>query len=377
MPSATFDIYYRIFNTEFNLSFFAPKKDQCDLCESYKNVTGEDQIKLKECYEEHLKQKTLSREEKAKDIELAKENEETVVAIYDLQAVMPVPIGNSSAFFYKSKLNCLNFTITNIKDNITNCYFWHEGLGNRGAVEIGSCVLKFLKETAERYPNSNIIFYSDNCCGQQKNRFLVGMYYYAVETLPIKSITHKYLIRGHTQNEGDNAHSLIEKSIKRAKKSGPIYIPYQYVQFIRDSKKTGNAFVVNELNYDDFYDLKKLFEDITLNVNKDLQGNQIKLSEIKSIRFVKNSETYDLKYSYESEWISVKSKATINTRKTRSDNNLHISELRLRAAYNSKLTISDKKKNRICGLCYKKYYSKMLFWILRKFVLNIFICCLF
>ncbi|CAF4946537.1 unnamed protein product [Pieris macdunnoughi] len=78
-------------------------------------------------------------------------------------------------------------------------------------------LLKFLKETAERYPNSNIIFYSDNCCGQQKNRFLVGMYYYAVETLPIKSITHKYLIRGHTQNEGDNVSSLIEKSIKRAK----------------------------------------------------------------------------------------------------------------------------------------------------------------
>ncbi|CAG5045303.1 unnamed protein product [Parnassius apollo] len=122
--------------------------------------------------------------------------------------------------------------VTNLKDSVTNCYFWHEGLGNRGAIEIGSCVFKFLKETAERYANSNIIFYSDNCCGQQKNRFLLGMYYYAVESLPINSITH-------------------------------------------NTKKTGNAFVVNELNYDDYYDLKKLFEDITLNVNKDPQGNQI------------------------------------------------------------------------------------------------------
>lgn len=112
MPSASFDMYYRIFNTEFNLSFFAPKKDQCDLCESYKNAIGEDQLKLKEPYEEHLKQKDLSRQEKAKDIQLVKEDGETVVAIYDLQAVMPVPIGNSSAFFYKSKLNCLNFTVS-------------------------------------------------------------------------------------------------------------------------------------------------------------------------------------------------------------------------------------------------------------------------
>ncbi|CAK1602117.1 unnamed protein product [Parnassius mnemosyne] len=112
MPSATFDTYYRIFNTEFNLSFFVPKKDQCDLCESYKNAVGKDQLKLKEAYEEHLKQKDLSRKEKTKDIELLKEDGNNIVAIYDLQAVMPVPIGNSSAFFYKSKLNCLNFTVS-------------------------------------------------------------------------------------------------------------------------------------------------------------------------------------------------------------------------------------------------------------------------
>ena len=112
LASASFDMYYRIFNTEFNLSFFVPKKDQCDLCESYKNAIGEDQLKLKEPYEEHLKQKQLSRKEKTKDIELLKEDSETVVAIYDLQAVMPVPTGDSSAFFYKSKLNCLNFTVS-------------------------------------------------------------------------------------------------------------------------------------------------------------------------------------------------------------------------------------------------------------------------
>lgn len=175
------------------------------------------------------------------------------------------------------------------------------------------------------------------------------------------------MIRGHTQNEGDNAHSLIEKSIKRAKKSGPIYVPYQYVQLIRTTKKSGNTFVVNELNYDDFYDLKKLFEDITLNVNKDLQGNPVKLSEIKAIRFVKNSETYDLKYSYDSEWVTVKSKITINTRKTRSDNNLNVNEIRLRPAYNTKLTIADRKKEdlrcllekNIIPRCYSGFYESL------------------
>lgn len=113
MQSANYDMYARIFNTEFNVSFFIPKKDQCDLCESYNNSTGEDKLKLQKPYEEHQKQKDLSRKEKSKDVETTKNgDDETIVAIYDLQAVIPVPTGNSSAFFYKSKLNCLNFTVS-------------------------------------------------------------------------------------------------------------------------------------------------------------------------------------------------------------------------------------------------------------------------
>ena len=67
------------------------------------------------------------------------------------------------------------------------------------------------------------IFYSNNCSGQQKNKFMMALYLYAVNNLPnITSITHKFLIKGHTQNEGDSAHSLIEREVKRILKSGPI-----------------------------------------------------------------------------------------------------------------------------------------------------------
>ncbi|CAG4958617.1 unnamed protein product [Parnassius apollo] len=224
--AAKYEFYAHIFNTEFNISFFTPKKDQCDLCESYKNALDEEKEALEDGYKDHQKQKELSRKEKAEDIKSCKEpNSSKIVAIYDLQAVMPVPIGESSAFFYKSKLNCYNFTVSDIKNTTTRCYFWHEGIGNRGAIEIGTCVFEFLKNIAECQPNCDVIFYSDNCCGQQKNRFILAMYHYAVSTLNINSVTLKFLVRGHTQNEGDNAHSLIEKAIKKAKKSGPIYVP--------------------------------------------------------------------------------------------------------------------------------------------------------
>lgn len=86
--AASYDTYAKLFNTEFNISLFVPKKDQCDICESFKNAVGEDKEKLlTECTSHQ------------------RENE-------CLQAVMLVPIGESSAFFYKSKLNCFNFPVS-------------------------------------------------------------------------------------------------------------------------------------------------------------------------------------------------------------------------------------------------------------------------
>ncbi|KAJ8928719.1 hypothetical protein NQ314_018684 [Rhamnusium bicolor] len=40
-------MYSRIFNHEFNVSFFIPKKDQCDLCVEYSNSKPEEKLKLK------------------------------------------------------------------------------------------------------------------------------------------------------------------------------------------------------------------------------------------------------------------------------------------------------------------------------------------
>lgn len=120
--TASYDMYARIFNTEYNIGFFIPKKDQCDFCESFKNSVGDDKEALENKYNEHLQEKKLSREEKDKDKERAKNNE-VVLAVYDLQAVLPVPTGQSSAFFYKSRLNCYNFTVSkkNIFGNVVGC----------------------------------------------------------------------------------------------------------------------------------------------------------------------------------------------------------------------------------------------------------------
>lgn len=365
LPFANLTMYSRIFNTNFNISFFTPKKDQCDLCSSYNNARVEEREAIQEKYDKHLKEKVLSRAEKEEDKKKAKESEgKIIVATYDLQAVLPAPRGDTSTFYYKSKINSYNLTINELQSDKVECFFWHEGQGNRGAIEIGTCILKYLEEKANTRNDDNleIVLYSDNCCGQQKNKFIMGMYLYAVQKFKIKSITHKFLIRGHTQNEGDNVHSVIEKSIKRALKSGPIYIPTDYVRLIRSAKKTGNPYKVTELSYEDFVDLKKLSEQIGSNFNKTSNNEQIKTSELKVFKVQKTDPgIIFVKTTYEQ-----KDYGQINVNNTRRRQE-SISTIKCVPAYKKKMEISAIKKAHIKSLIsaksiptlYKPIYDSM------------------
>lgn len=79
-------------------------------------------------------------------------------------------------------------------------YGWHEGEAHRGPNEIASCILKFIQKKSEKRTNDfKIIIYSNNCGGQNNNKFIVGLYQYALQLFSnLKTITHKFLIQGYT-----------------------------------------------------------------------------------------------------------------------------------------------------------------------------------
>lgn len=169
-PSANYHMYSDIFNREFNISFFVPKKDQCNLCYIYQNANQEERENLKTEYEEHQNEKALSRNEM--DSDKKKVNEKYIVACFDMQAIVQIPKGEISILYYKSKLNTMNFTIAEMSSDATQCYVWHEGEGGKGATEVGSCMLSYLQEKSLKCDSEEleIVLYSDNCCAQQKNR---------------------------------------------------------------------------------------------------------------------------------------------------------------------------------------------------------------
>lgn len=75
--------------------------------------------------------------------------------------------------------------------------------------------------------NLEFVLYRAEYCGQNKNKFVMMMFMFAVYHLKIKSI-QKFLICGHIQNEADTAHSMIGKAVKRALKGGPVFYRNNY-----------------------------------------------------------------------------------------------------------------------------------------------------
>lgn len=344
----SYKLYYNIFVNDFNISFWKPKKDQCEDCTAFANV--EDKTLLQAQYDLHLKEKHLARAQKENDKKNISDN--LIVCVYDLQAVMPCPQGEVSSFYYISKLNVLNFTVTELGSNNTNCYVWHEGAGARGANEIGSCVLAYLKNLNEKASDYfDVVFYSDNCCGQHKNKFMLATYQYAINELSkLRSVTHNFLIKGHTQNEGDAAHSLIQRNISNALKSSPIYVPDQYITLIKTAKKKGRPFVVHELTHESFLDLKSL---AVGNYTTTEDGQKVKWADIKTIKVHRDYENkFFFKTSYETEEFT--SVATLTKRRSA----IPIVPKKL---YKQKLKITETKIQGILKLIEKniipKYYQ--------------------
>lgn len=64
LPPGNKSMFYRIYKNEFNISLFKPKKDQCDLCESFLNSDENEKKHLNEVYNIHQEEKYLCRKEK-------------------------------------------------------------------------------------------------------------------------------------------------------------------------------------------------------------------------------------------------------------------------------------------------------------------------
>ena len=231
---------------ELNLSLYQPKKDQCDTCCGYEAGNVDE-----ETYQEHLRRKTETQAAKAADKDLAQNDPSLKVVTMDLQSLLICPKLKASSLYYKMKLSCHNYTIFDLSNQKVMNYFWHESEGELTANCFASCVIDYLNSI-----NTNVvkevIIYSDGCTYQNRNATLSN----AILHFCVKSglrIEQKYLERGHTQMECDSVHSCVERKIKKK----PIYIPQNYVDFIKEAR-LGTPYEIQYIDHTFFKDFSGL-----------------------------------------------------------------------------------------------------------------------
>ena len=133
---------------------------------------------------------------------------------FNLQKVLQTPKCNVSDLYYSRKLSTYNFSTCNLATNEATCYMWHETQAKRDSCEISTCVFKENTKAANA-GQIDLRYYSDSCGGQERNIAFSTMCLYSVNKLPIQTITHTYLEKGHSQSEIDSVHPRIEKSTKQ------------------------------------------------------------------------------------------------------------------------------------------------------------------
>ncbi|CAG9790210.1 unnamed protein product [Diatraea saccharalis] len=267
-----FSIMFR----EYNFAFHVPKKDKCSICT--KNENNPDST-TNEQLQEHLMEKeaTYKRLHIHRNL---KSDQALVVASFDLQKVLATPHGESMMLYYSRKYAVYNFTVYECKTQNGYCYTWGEGDGKRGSCEIATCLTRYLKEVDNRGVKT-LIFYCDNCTGQNKNRVILSLFKYFLQTSQnLQTIQINYLLPGHTYMPVDSMHAVIKREVKNL----IIWAPSQWATFMETARKRPKPYSVEVLEHTDFINFNNLSDTIftpaTLK-NKDLRMKQIRVCTFK------------------------------------------------------------------------------------------------
>lgn len=232
-----------------NLSLFRPKKDECDICVSYRTGNISEEV-----YNLHQGKKKEARAEK----ELDKDTEQYVFTM-DLQSVLLCPKSQVSSLYYRTKLAVHNLTFFNLKTKDVSCYVWHEAEGGLTANEFTSIICDVINKLCPFPPDSKIILFSDGCCYQNRNAVLSNALF-NLSKLKNITIIQKFLEKGHTQMEADSVHSQIERQVRGRN----FNVPADYVAAIKNARSKPVPYNVHYLDHSFFrkYDTLNYFKSI-------------------------------------------------------------------------------------------------------------------
>ncbi|KAF4532542.1 hypothetical protein B566_EDAN010834 [Ephemera danica] len=277
---------YHLYHAEQKIvvCLFIPRKDQCEFCYSYE--TGQ---VSKEKYDEHIQKKKDARSEMQKSYE---SSEEKGCFSMDVQATKTCPKSQLSSTFYKTKLQCHNFTIYNNKTRDCSSFWFTEIDSDSQASTYISFIFFFLIQYCVNIYKV-IELFSDNCASQNKNIFLANALLYIAVKFNI-AILQKFLTRGHTQMKVDSSHACIERKVDKEK----IDVPQDYVDITSQARKDPKPYDVMKVDHTFFKDFRvkegQFYKSLKPNAHE-------KVTDIVAIKYIPEGKIFT-KTKFTKEW---------------------------------------------------------------------------
>ena len=277
------DAYRRVFCNEFNIGFLLPKSDTCKTCDESQIKLDALRIEGKEDEAKKVEISLMLHQRKAQAMqnllksESEKKNPKSLVISFDLQQALPVPKLTSGPAFYCRKLWLFNFGVHDCTNGKGYMFVWGEETGKRGSDEMCSAVLKFLS----LHPDiENLIVFTDNCPGQNKNWAMMALWLQMIREKRLKKVVHYFLIAGHTRLPSDRDFALIEK---RQKKVTHIYSSSMWLDILSKANKK-NPFHVSLMTQKDILNVGNLLQNV-IKAKKTKTGEPVDFSSAIGFKF--------------------------------------------------------------------------------------------
>ncbi|KAI5632050.1 hypothetical protein NE865_15233 [Phthorimaea operculella] len=299
LQDCSWSFFHKIIK-KMNLSTSNPRQDLCTVCTNHaeehpQNDENKDEThscaecncKSCEVFEQHNKNKRLSRQ--CLDEDIKNKKRDTQIFTADMQKVILMPKLTLKDCYFSRKLVLINETFASPgKNEPAYCVVWHEGEGGRGATNVASAYINFFTKYCRDLKSA--IAYVDNCAAQNQNRILFSALLRLVNSpalTNLETIKIVYLEPGHTYMAADTIHANISMKLSRSKN---IYDKDDFIEKIKESRKNMN---VLELTHVDMF----VFTD-------DLKGKFPKdynISALKVVEFRRGTTSIFLKKAYDDE----------------------------------------------------------------------------
>ncbi|GFR84547.1 hypothetical protein ElyMa_004153200 [Elysia marginata] len=134
-------------------------------------------------------------------------------------------------------------------------FMWHEGQASRGPNEIGSCLLRYIREND--IPE-NIIAFTDSCGGQNRNLKICLFWLYVVDdnSNRVSVCDQKFFVPGHSYMSCDRDFGIIEQHKPRHPN---IFIYDDWVELVQGASK---KFTVFKMSLNDIGHVEEIMKSI-------------------------------------------------------------------------------------------------------------------